>query len=342
MRILITGGCGFVGSNLAIYLKEKLKNVKISTLDNLYRKGSEINKERLKFHNINNLNIDISNDNKIKKLPKYDLLIDCCAEAAVETSKTNPDKVIFTNFIGTYNSVKKCIRDKSNIIFLSSSRVYSIDAIKKIIGKENLKNKIKTNFLIDENFNTSGVKSLYGLSKLSSEELIKEYNYTQNLGYIINRFGVISGPWQFGKQDQGFVSMWIGKHLAKKKIKYVGFGGYGNQVRDVIHIDDVCEIILIQIQNLSKIKNETFNIGGGIKNKISLKDLTYKCQLVTGNKINIAKTIKTSNYDIPYYVSNNKKISKFYNWLPKKNINQIVFDIYFWMITNKSIQRFFK
>ena len=257
MRILITGGCGFVGSNLAIYLKEKLKNVKISTLDNLYRKGSEINKERLKFHNINNLNIDISNDNKIKKLPKYDLLIDCCAEAAVETSKTNPDKVIFTNFIGTYNSVKKCIRDKSNIIFLSSSRVYSIDAIKKIIGKENLKNKIKTNFLIDENFNTSGVKSLYGLSKLSSEELIKEYNYTQNLGYIINRFGVISGPWQFGKQDQGFVSMWIGKHLAKKKIKYVGFGGYGNQVRDVIHIDDVCEIILIQIHRQPGLVGQT-------------------------------------------------------------------------------------
>ena len=319
MRILITGGCGFVGSNLAIYLKEKLKKSKISTLDNLCRKGSEINRERLKFHNINNLKIDISNNKKISKLPKYDLIIDCCAEASVEVSKLNPDKVIFTNLIGTYNIVKKCVKDKSKIIFLSSSRVYSIDAIKKIIGKINLRNEIKKKFLVNENFNTSGVKSLYGLSELSSEEIIKEYNYTNNLNYIINRFGVISGPWQFGKQDQGFVSLWVGKHMAKKKLSYIGFGGHGNQIRDIV-----------------------FNIGGGIKNKLSLRDLTHKCQVITGNKVKITKKSKTSNYDIPYYVSDNKKIFKFYHWLPKKNIDQIIHDIYFWIITNQNIQRFFK
>tara|TARA_B100001741_G_scaffold307382_1_gene302146 strand:- start:1191 stop:2219 length:1029 start_codon:yes stop_codon:yes gene_type:complete len=342
MRILITGGCGFVGSNLAIYLKEKFNKSRISTLDNLCRKGSEINRKRLKFHNINNLKIDISNNKKILKLPKYDLIIDCCAEAAVEVSKLNPDKVIFTNLIGTYNIVKKCVKDKSKIIFLSSSRVYSIEAIKKIIGKINLRNEIKTNFLINENFNTSGVKSLYGLSKLSSEEIIKEYNYTNNLNYIINRFGVISGPWQFGKQDQGFVSLWVGKHMEKKKLRYVGFGGHGNQIRDIIHIDDVCEIIFKQIKNFSKIKDNIFNIGGGIKNKLSLKDLTRKCQVITGNKVKITKKSKTSNYDIPYYVSDNKKIFKFYNWLPKKNIDQIIHDIYFWLITNQNIKRFFR
>ena len=342
MRILITGGCGFVGSNLAIYLKEKLKKSKISTLDNLCRKGSEINRERLKFHNINNFKIDISNNKKILKLPKYDLIIDCCAEASVEVSKLNPDKVIFTNLIGTYNIVKKCVKDKSKIIFLSSSRVYSIDAIKKIIGKINLRNEIKKKFLVNENFNTSGVKSLYGLSKLSSEEIIKEYNYTNNLNYIINRFGVISGPWQFGKQDQGFVSLWVGKHMAKKKLSYIGFGGHGNQIRDIIHIDDVCEIIFKQIENFSKIRDNVFNIGGGIKNKLSLRDLTHKCQVITGNKVKITKKSKTSNYDIPYYVSDNKKIFKFYHWLPKKNIDQIIHDIYFWIITNQNIQRFFK
>ena len=342
MKILITGGCGFVGSNLAIYLKKKLKKAKISTLDNLSRKGSEINRVRLKSYKIENLKIDISDFKKIKKLPKYNLVIDCCAEAAIEASKLDPDRVISTNLIGTYNILKKCVKDKSKIIFLSSSRVYSIRALRKLIGKINLKSKIKKKYKINEKFNIFGPKSLYGLSKLSSEELIREFNYENNINYIINRLGVISGPWQFGKQDQGFVSLWIGRHINKKKLRYIGFGGYGNQLRDVIHIDDVCEIISIQIKNFIKIKNNTFNVGGGIKNAISLKDLTLKCQLITNNKVKIGKNKKTSNYDIPYYVTDNKKISKFYNWLPKKNIDQIIQDVYFWIISERNVLRFFK
>ena len=99
MQILITGGCGFVGSNLAIYLKKKIKNVKISTLDNLFRKGSDLNEKRLKKDIIKNYRIDISNYKKITKLPKFDLIIDCCAEPAIEMSSKDPDRVINTNLI---------------------------------------------------------------------------------------------------------------------------------------------------------------------------------------------------------------------------------------------------
>ena len=134
MKILITGGCGFVGSNLAVYLKKNRISKKIDSLDNLTRKGSYLNLTRLKKINIKNFKIDISNFKKLKKLPKYDLIIDCCAEAAVEKSKSDLDKVFYTNLIGTYNILKKCRKDNSNIIFLSSSRVYSI---KKLIKKKN-------------------------------------------------------------------------------------------------------------------------------------------------------------------------------------------------------------
>ena len=136
MKILITGGCGFVGSNIAIYLKNKLKGAKISSLDNLTRKGSQINKERLKNLKIKNYNIDIIKLNKIKTLPKFNLIIDCCAEPAIEASRKNPDKVFNTNLIGTFNILKKCIKDKSNLIFLSSSRVYSILKLRKYIKKK--------------------------------------------------------------------------------------------------------------------------------------------------------------------------------------------------------------
>ena len=122
--------------------------------------------------------------------------------------------------IGTFNILKKAKRDKSKIIFLSSSRVNSIKNINKIIGNNsNLKKKLRINKLIDDKFENSRPKSLYGFTKLASEMLIEEFNYAFGLKYIINRCGVISGPLQFGKQDQGFVSLWVIHHIMKKKIK---------------------------------------------------------------------------------------------------------------------------
>ena len=342
MKILITGGCGFVGSNIAIFLKKKLKNANIFSLDNLFRKGSEINQKRLISNKIRNFNIDITNSKKINNLKKFDLVIDCCAEPAIEASTKDPDRVFKTNLIGTFNILKKCTRDKSNIIFLSSSRVYSIKDLRDLVKNLNLKKTLKINKTINEKFETSSASSLYGFTKLSSEKLIKEFSFANKLKYIINRFGVISGPWQFGKQDQGFVTMWIGKHIYKKKLSYIGFGGHGNQVRDVIHIDDVCEIIYLQIKNLNKKYNNTFNIGGGPKNSISLKQLTSKCRIITNKKINIGKISSTSNFDIPYFVTDNSKIKKFYKWKPIKNIDLVLKDVYKWLTENKKLRNYFK
>ena len=106
--------------------------------------------------------------------------------------------------------------------------------------------------MINSYLSTEGPKSIYGFTKFRSEELIKEYSYLFKIKYIINRLGVISGPWQFGKQDQGFVSLWVWKHFNKKKMSYIGFGGKGNQIRDVIHIDDVSELIYKQIKLFKK------------------------------------------------------------------------------------------
>ena len=224
MKILITGGCGFVGSNLALFLNSK--GFIVETLDNLIRKGSKYNYSLLKKKKIKNYKIDISNFKKIKSLPRYDLILDCCAEAAVEISKKDFDKVINTNLIGTINILKKSKKDRSKIIFISSSRVYPLKEMNKIIKNQNLKSKIKINRLFSEKDNIKGPKTIYGLTKLSSEMLIEEFSYAFKLKYIINRCGVISGPLQFGKQDQGFVSLWIWKHLEKKKLNYIGYGGY--------------------------------------------------------------------------------------------------------------------
>jgi len=328
MKILITGGCGFVGSNLAIYFKEQLKRCKIDSLDNLSRSGSVLNYKRLKKRNIKNFTIDVSRINALEKLPRYDLIIDCCAEPAVEASKKELNRVFNTNLLGTFNILKKCSKDKSDIIFLSTSRVYSITKLRKLNNK---------NFLINENFDTMGPKSIYGYCKFSSEHLIKEFSFLYKIKYVINRLGVISGPWQFGKQDQGFVSYWIWNHMNKKKLTYKGFDGKGIQIRDVVHILDVCKLILLQVKKIKNINNKIINVGGGKKNSISLKNLTKICQRITSNKIKIFSNKKTSNYDIPYYITDNSKVKKMYNWNPQESFLQIVRDVHKWLNSNKEV-----
>ncbi len=335
MKILVTGGCGFVGTNICLYLKKR--RFKVWSLDNFSRKGSKFNYLYLKKNFIKNFDFDISNYNKLKKLPKFDLIIDCCAEAAVEVSKKDVDRVINTNLIGTINILKKVKKDKSKIIFLSSSRVNSIFKLNSlIVNNKNLNKKINCKIKIDENFDTSGVKSIYGLTKYSSEKFIEEFSYLFKIKYIINRCGVISGPFQFGKQDQGFISHWLWKHLNKKKLNYIGYGGYGNQVRDVLHIEDLCELIFKQIKKFNIIHNELFCVGGSSFSKISLNELTLKCQTMTKNKIKIGRIRNTSIYDIPYFITNNDKISNFYNWRPKRNIDKIIYDTFYWLSKNKT------
>ena len=126
MKILITGGCGFVGSNIAIYLKKKILNAKIDTLDNLSRVGSIMNYQRLKKHNIRNYKYNVSDFSKMRKIPKYNLIIDCCAEPAVEVSKSEVDRVFNTNLVGTFNVLKKCsFQNRKYIIFDQLNPSYS-------------------------------------------------------------------------------------------------------------------------------------------------------------------------------------------------------------------------
>jgi len=328
MKILVTGGCGFVGCNIATYLKSK--KFKVDSLDNLSRKGSLYNQEILKVNKIVNHKIDISNFSSFKKLPKYDLIIDCCAEASVEISKIDLDRVFNTNLVGTFNILKKAKLDQSKIIFLSSSRVYSIEKIKK-----KFKPKINEKGKINELFSVEKPRSIYGATKLASEYLIEEFSYAFNIKYIINRCGVISGPLQFGKQDQGFVSLWIWSHLEKKKLSYIGYNGTGSQVRDILHINDLCKLIFLQIQKINKIYNVKLNVGGSNYSKSNLINLTRICKKISGNNIKFKKIKKTSIYDIPWYVTDNSNVKKIYGWKPKKSLEKIVFDIFNWLKKDK-------
>ena len=125
MKIIVTGGCGFVGSNICLFLKNL--SFEVISVDNLSKIYSKLNLKRLNSLNIKNYNIDVSDKNKFIKLNyKSDIIIDCCADPAVESSRKDILKNVNNNFITTYNVLEKVKKDDSKLIFLSTSRIYPI------------------------------------------------------------------------------------------------------------------------------------------------------------------------------------------------------------------------
>jgi CDP-paratose 2-epimerase len=342
--ILITGGAGFIGSNLAIFLKQRLKNVKIVCLDNLIRRGSELNQKRLKDHGIFFVKGDIRDQRKLLRLPKISTLIECSAEPSVLASYSEPKYTIDTNLIGTIHCLELAKRDKANVIFLSTSRVYPVKAINDIPFREmasrfewTKRNGAGFSYKgINETFPLNGIKSLYGASKLSSEQIFCEYLDMYGLKGVINRFGVIAGPWQMGKVDQGVVEFWVAQHKLQKDLNYIGFGGTGKQVRDALHIEDACELIYRQYNQLSRVNGMIFNAGGGRHNAFSLKELTRLTQEVTGHRVAMKSVKQNRRADVRIYISDNRLVQEKTGWKPVKSVEDIIVDINAWL--NKYIR----
>ncbi len=344
-NILITGGAGFVGSSMALQLKAKYPAYEIYVLDNLKRRGSELNIPRLKSAGIHFIHGDIRNKEDFDGLPKIDSILETSAEPSVLAGIDNtPDYLINTNLTGTINCLNFATKNKSDFIFLSTSRIYPIERIENIAFEETetrFKIAEKQNFDgiskdgLNEKFPLDGYRSLYGTTKLASEYFIQEYKQFFGLKTVINRCGVLTGPWQMGKIDQGVVVLWIAKHFWKQPLSYIGYGGTGKQVRDMLHTDDLFRLIDWQMHHLDEINGEIFNVGGGAEISLSLQEMTTLCQEITGNKITIQEVPENRTADIRIYITDNSKVSETTGWRPQIFTKQIFSEIYEWIKENE-------
>ena len=345
MHILITGGAGFVGSTLCLQFKKKYPQYQITAFDNLKRRGAELNLADFREAGIAFVHGDIRNAEDLAAVGPFEVLVEASAEPSVTAGlDSDPTYVINNNLYGSINCFNACLKNKAKLIFLSTSRVYPIEAIEKAAFTEH-----ETRFAFAENQQSQGIspegiseklsldgaRSFYGTTKLASELFIQEYSAFYGLKAAITRFGVIAGPRQMGKTDQGVVTLWMAKHYWKQSLKYIGYGGTGKQVRDILHVDDLVDLIDMQIHDIDKFTGKIFNAGGGLENSASLLEMTRICEKITGNTISIASEKETRTADLRIFITDNSRIESQTGWKPKRSVETVFQDIHDWIKANE-------
>ena len=346
MSLCIAGGAGFVGASLARRYRQHYPNRRIVAFDNLSRRGSELNLADFRARNIEFIHGDVRFPRDLESLTgTFDLLIDAAAEPSVHAD-TN---AIDTNLKGTLNCLEWARRHAGALLFLSTSRVYSLPGLRSLPLREE-----ETRFSLDsrepqpaglsaagigEAFPTSGHRSLYGATKLASELFVQEYCAAYGLKAVINRCGVIAGPGQWGRADQGVYALWVAGHYFGLGLRYTGFGGRGKQVRDLLHPDDLFALLEEQVACPATWTGDAFNAGGGLASSTSLMEYTQLCQEVGGRTLAIGAAPETQPTDIPYYVTDNAKAQAAFGWTPQKTARDIVGDIHTWLVDNGDLVR---
>ena len=338
MRVLITGICGFVGSRLARALQERWTDITIIGIDSLVRPGSEINRQALAEQGIELVHGDLRLRSDVEALPPCDWVIDAAAQPSVLAGvdgKSSPRQLNEHNLAGTLNILEYCRLHKAGLMLLSTSRVYCLRDLAALptrvhkqaftLDEQRLSLPGVTAEGVTEAFSTKAPVSLYGATKLASEVMASEYGSTFDFPVWINRCGVLAGAGQFGTAEQGIFSYWLHAHAARKRLRYIGFGGNGYQVRDAFHPDDLAELLTIQFKR-DPPTDAVFNAGGGSENAMSLAQLTEWCDTQFGPHAPEPDD-RPRPFDIPWLVMNNGRSARELGWVPRLSLASILEEI---------------
>lgn len=325
MRILITGICGFVGSTLARTWVERGAGHRIYGMDNFVRPGSETNRHALRACGVTVLHGDIRLASDFESLPEVDWVIDAAANPSILAGidgRTSSRQLVEHNLFGTVNMLEYCRIHRSGFILLSTSRVYSIAQLANIHVEAangafrlcpNQEVPGLTEHGITETFSTEPPLSLYGTTKLTSEQLALEYANAFDFPVWINRCGVLAGAGQFGRVDQGIFSYWIHSWANGRSLAYVGFNGTGHQVRDCLHPRDLVPLLDRQMSTSSAGAPRVLNVSGGILSACSLKQLSDWCAERLGPGT-VSGVMTRRPFDVPWVVLDCDAAGRHWGW----------------------------
>jgi CDP-paratose 2-epimerase len=345
MRVLVTGGAGFVGANLCIELAARHPDWRIVAADNLMRRGSELNLPRLRAAGVDFRHCDVRVAEDLRALGTIDAVVECSAEPSVMAGLGDgAEYLVQTNLVGAHNCLALAHRHGAQLVFLSTSRVYPVAPLSgltleqtptrfEIANEQSVTGASAAG--ISEQFPLAGARTLYGTTKLAAEMLIEEYRAAYGLRAVVNRCGVIAGPWQMGKVDQGVFTFWMLAHRLRRPLRYIGFGGSGRQVRDLLHVTDLIELIDRQLAEPEHWDGVTVNVGGGREVSLSLRETTALCAQITGNEVPVEPSADNRPGDLPVYIADCTRLRTISGWRPRRDAAEILRDIDAWICANE-------
>lgn len=339
MKVLISGVCGFVGSTLARFFVEQGAGIEVIGFDNFIRAGSELNRRALQALGIRVTHADLRAQSDIEALPAADWVIDAAANASVLAGvdgRTSSRQIVEHNLLGTVQLLEYGKAHRAGFILLSTSRVYSIPALAAlpVLVKNDAFALDEAAALpagvsaagLTEDFSTQAPVSLYGATKLCSEQLALEYGDAFDLPVRINRCGVLAGSGQFGRADQGIFSYWIHSWLRRRPLKYTGFGGTGHQVRDCLHPRDLAQLVMSQLGDPDRKVPRIQHAAGGVERAMSLKQLSAWCAGRFAPHTVAAETADRA-FDIPWMIMDASSARRDWKWVPEIALDVILLEI---------------
>jgi CDP-paratose 2-epimerase len=350
MKILITGGAGFAGSQLAFYLNDRGHAVLV--LDNLVRRGSEINLPLFRRQGITFYHGDVRNREDFAQLPPgIELICDASAQPSAVTGYANPYFDFNNNVFGLLNVLEYARLNGCGLIFWSTNRVYSAKRVNAFPLREEAMRYVWDTaqmaalpagfdpaYGFSEQFNVDGGQhSIYGLSKTMADLACQEYAHAYGVPTVVNRFGCLAGPGQFGKSEQGWVAWWVLAFHFGLPLRYIGW--QGKQVRDVLFIDDMCRLVELQIGRLEELSGEVFNIGGGKANAVSLRESTALLQELYGREIAVSVDAQARKADFGVYFCDIRKAERLLGWRPQTSVAEGFAQIRDWVSRNEDALR---
>lgn len=323
MKILVTGGCGFLGSNLAAHAIRHKYSVVV--FDNLSRQGAESNLHWLKgIGPVQFVHADIRLRDDIDRVVRDfapDVVFHLAGQVAMSTSIENPRKDFEVNALGTFNLLEsvRCHAPKAVVVYSSTNKVYG--------DLENYTyTETATRYECGEKprgFDEStplSFHSPYGCSKGAADQYMLDYARIFGLRTIVFRHSSMYGGRQFATCDQGWVGWFCQQALAARSGRLEPFtiSGTGKQVRDVLHADDMVRLYFAAIEHADRAQGRAFNVGGGMENSLSLLELFAMLEELNGVTLNYVH-LPARESDQKVFVADCTKAEQLLGWQPSVN-----------------------
>jgi CDP-paratose 2-epimerase len=333
MKILITGGAGFIGTNTADRLLADGQQVII--VDDLSRRGSENNLKWLRerhgdfpFHQIDIRDFDALRSMMRGHAP-LDLVLHFAAQVAVTTSVEDPRTDFEINALGTLN-VLEAVRELDDdpvVLYTSTNKVYGALPQLQVL-EDDLRYRYADLPLGVTEQTPLDLYSPYGCSKGAADQYVRDYHRMYGMRTIVFRNSCIYGPRQFGIEDQGWLAWFV---IAAVKGSPITIYGNGKQVRDLLYIDDLVEAMLLAHAKIEKTQGQVYNIGGGSENSVSIwLEIEPALRELLGREIPVSFAGWRPG-DQPIYVSNVTKAFEDFGWRPKTTVNEGMRRLFDWV-----------